>query len=144
MNSQLGLECDITIDKLLKNLQNQGVCQDILPNGQLCSAPLKEGVYFDNYGPVEYDIEFIPSQITKIEALKLQGTLSTTSETTVACLSTIIEVTFNKNYGNVLISNYNLMRLCCLLLLLNKWLLSYFFCANTLIREGMKKDTDTV
>ena len=108
---------------MLKNLQNQGICQDILPNGQSCSrsAPLKEGVYFDKYGPVEYDIEFIPSEITQIEALKLQGTLSTQSGNIEACLSTIIEVTFT-NDGNNLLSNFNLVRLCCLLLLLNKWI----------------------
>ena len=118
---QLGLECEVTIDKLLKNLQNQGICQDILPNGQSCSAPLKEGVYFDKYGPVEYDIEFIPSEITKIEALKLQGTLSTPSGNIEACLSTIIEVVFT-NDGKNLLSNFNLVRLCCLLLLVNKWI----------------------
>ena len=115
------MDCEVTIDKLLKNLQNQGICQDILPNGQSCSAPLKEGVYFDKYGPVEYDIEFIPSEITQIEALKFQGTLSTPSGNIEACLSTIIEVTFT-NEGNNLLSNFNLVRLCCLLLLVNKWI----------------------
>ena len=115
------MECELTIDKLLKNLQNQGICQNILPNGQPCSAPLRAGVYFENYGPVEYDIEFIPSQITQIEALKLQGTLSSPSGNIGACLSTIIEVTFT-NDGNILLSNSNLVRLCCLLLLLNKWI----------------------
>ena len=111
----------MTIDKLLKNLQNQGICPDILPNGQTCSAPLKEGIYFDKYGPVEYDIEFIPSEITQIEALKLQATLSNPSGNILACLSTIIEVTFT-NEGNVLLSNFNLVRLCFLLLLVNKWI----------------------
>ena len=111
----------MTIDKLLKNLQNQGICQDILPNGQTCSAPLKEGIYFDKYGPAEYDIEFVPSQITQIEAIKLQATLTNPSGHTQACLSTIIEVVFT-NDGNNLLSNSNLVRLCCLLLLLNKWI----------------------
>ena len=115
------MACELTIDKLLKNLQNQGICQDILPNGQSCSAPLKEGVYFDKYGPVEYDIEFVPSQITQIEAIKLQATLTNPSGHTKACLSTIIEVVFT-NDGSNLLSNVDLVRLCCLLLLLNKWI----------------------
>ena len=84
---------------LLPLLEESGMCNDFLPEGQACSLPLNPGVYAGGE-PIILTLPEIPDILIPIlqplKAMDAEATIMKADGTAVACLGIRLELTFGR------------------------------------------------